>query len=181
MAFKHDIPTGAARESLIAQAARIDARRSVLEPSETTPVSAATVHRAAHQGDRDALAAVLRAAAETPALRRLLDRELSRAAYAASGALRVASTGDVDEREADGYRVMVRSSSARPGAAFLIVEALDGAPAPARLTASTADAVEMVELPDAVDGVVQTTLPADHPALALIRDPAATILFFRPG
>jgi hypothetical protein len=169
------LPADRDRDALIEAASAIDLRRRVGRALSSPTITAADMHRAAHGSDPDAFAAVLAASRTRPALRRILDRELDRAAIAAAPALRAASTGEIQSRSVGPYRLTVKRAESRANAVFLVVEMDADAPSPGSLSATTDTGGAVLRLAAAIDGVVQMTLPADHEMLAFLRDPSSRI------
>lgn len=175
------IPDGAEREALAERAVAADlALRLRLERDRPGAADGARpgygdIHRAAVLGDPVARARVEAAARRDPWVAGTYRALLARDALALFGELRAASTGAVATRRAEGYALEIRASRSRPDRCFLVITCDPGAPVPGRLVVhpdADGAAPEALALPAPSEGVIQLVLPADHPVVAAIGDPA---------
>lgn len=177
--MRFPIPEDEARADLIDRAVEADlalglrlrdARGEASEPRATY----GDIFRAAVLGDPVARERVEAAAGRDLWVARSYRELLARDALALFGEVRAASTGTVEVRKAGAYEIEIRDSANRPDRAYMVITLAEGAAVPTRLVLHPAPgqpAVEPLELPAASGGVIQAVLPADHPALAALRDP----------
>ncbi len=119
--------------------------------------------------DQDVRLALMR----DPRLRRDLDRLLAKTAVVHFPRAAAASSGDVEVREGEGFRLRIRRSQAVSGQCYVIIEMEpEGLPMPTALFVKTAaGALDKHLLPDAQDRVIQLLVDEESDLVAGLRDP----------
>ena len=121
-----------------------------------------------------------RALAESPMLRRDLERIIDRQSLYHFPRVAAASSGAVTEREGDGFRIRFRESKAAKGQTYVIIEIDEPANGtPRSLFMCGADRhYGKIELPEEQDGVIQLLLDNSSADLKALRD-VQTEIFIR--
>jgi len=119
--------------------------------------------------DGEVRAAVLK----DPRLRRNLDRLLARQSVCHFARAAAASSGDVDSREGEGFRLRIRRSKAVETQCYVIIEIEPGFETmPSALFAKTsAGAIDKYPLPEAQGGTIQILTDEDSDLVRSLRDP----------
>lgn len=116
-----------------------------------------------------------------PALRRDFDRLLSRTAEWRCERAAAASSGLLDTREGNGFRLRLKPSKAAPGQVYLLVEFTGAMPEtpPQTLVVNGADGdCVRLGLPDLHDGTAQVLTDEDADVVRLLRDPKTEIFLW---
>jgi hypothetical protein len=113
-----------------------------------------------------------RALAESPRLRDDLDHLLSRNAIYRFPRAAAASSGAVESREGEGFRIQLRASRAVESQVYVIIELADQSAEPPKTIhlAEPEDRYSKYALPEAQGGTIQMLVEADSPLVAALRD-----------
>lgn len=116
-----------------------------------------------------------------PALRRDFDRLLARTAEWRCERAAAASSGLLESREGNGFRVRLKPSLAAAGQVYLLIEFIGATPAspPRTLVVNGADGdCVRLELPDLQDGTAQILTDENAEVIRLLRDPKTEIFLW---
>jgi hypothetical protein len=122
----------------------------------------------AHAMDNRMREALLR----NPRLRRDLDKMIANAPVYHFRRVAAASSGDIDSRESDGFKIRLKQSRAEETQTYVIIELAEGAPkAPTMLFVRDAgeDYIKQA-LPEPQDGVIQLLVESDSDLVKALRD-----------
>jgi hypothetical protein len=122
-----------------------------------------------------------RALLANPSLRRDFDRLLSRTAVWRCERAAAASTGQLDTREGEGFRVRLKPSRGAAGQVYLLIEFTREAPssAPQTLVVTGPDGeCVRLPLPELQDGTAQILTDEGTDIVRLLRDPKTEILLW---
>lgn len=114
-------------------------------------------------------------------LRRDFDRLLARTAEWRCERAAAASSGLLDIREGNGFRLRLKPSKGAEGQVYVLIEFLAGAPDPQPLSLTVCgpeEACERIALPEFQDAVAQILCEEDSEVVRLLRNPKTEIFLW---